>query len=306
MSETWGNTEVDKMDKLARQYNVENEYPTVLDWERFEDRTVGNSEYPINVWYSIYPENWDGFADHWHEFYEFHYVLSGTLEVVFNNRRMILGPGDFAMVNNYEYHKGNLVNGALEVVAGLFDLERLSPEMGRSNPLFAPLIRQDAYIGEIMESIKQELEAEDFGFRLACKSELQRLLVYLSRNYCQQMRSAQENKVRAENLTRISVVTGYIQKHYSEDIDMKALAELLHISESRFNHLFKETIGVSPLRYINNFRLEKAKKLLETERWTAAEVAVKVGFTDYNHFGRQFLKTFGCTPNQARKNSKNV
>lgn len=301
-----GNLEVIIMDNIKPERRFEGEYPTALDWERFEDRTVGNFEYPVNVWYCSYSDNWDGFADHWHEFYEFHYVLSGTLEVVFNNRRMILGPGDFAMANNYEYHKGYLVNGPLEVVVGLFDLEKLSPEIGRNNPLFAPLIRQDAYIGEIMESIRQELDAEEFGFRLACKSELQRLLVYLSRNYCQQMRSAQENKVRAENLMRIGEVTGYIRKHYSEDINLKELANMLHISESRFNHLFKETIGVAPLRYINNFRLEKAKKLLETERWTATEVAAKVGFTDYNHFGRQFLKAFGCTPNQVRKNSKIV
>jgi len=52
-------------------------------------------------------------------------------------------------------------------------------------------------------------------------------------------------------------------------------------------------------------RLYKAKHLLESGECSVMEVAALVGFSDYNHFGRMFRESFGCTPVQARRNGRN-
>ena len=67
-------------------------------------------------------------------------------------------------------------------------------------------------------------------------------------------------------------------------------ADLIHVSEGRFSHLFKESAGMAPLQYINKVRLEKAANLLKRGDYTVAEVANAVGFSDYNHFGRLFRR----------------
>ena len=91
-----------------------------------------------------------------------------------------------------------------------------------------------------------------------------------------------------------------------EPIGNRELADLIHVSEGRFSHLFKESAGMAPLQYINKVRLEKAANLLKRGDYTVAEVANAVGFSDYNHFGRLFRRAFGCTPLEARKNSRIV
>jgi len=58
-------------------------------------------------------------------------------------------------------------------------------------------------------------------------------------------------------------------------------------------------MGIAPGQYINKVRLHKALLLLRTGKYPLSEVAERCGFTDYNHFGRLFRKTFGCTPSQA-------
>lgn len=70
------------------------------------------------------------------------------------------------------------------------------------------------------------------------------------------------------------------------------------ISEDRFNHLFKESMGMSPLQYMNELRLKKAMSLLKKREYSIAEISGQVGFTDYNHFGRQFRKYYGCSPSE--------
>ena len=76
---------------------------------------------------------------------------------------------------------------------------------------------------------------------------------------------------------------------------------MIHLSEGRFNHLFKEGMGISPLQYINEVRVKKAMNLLKRRENTVAEIADSVGFTDYNHFGRQFRRYYGCPPSEILK-----
>lgn len=92
------------------------------------------------------------------------------------------------------------------------------------------------------------------------------------------------------------MVLRYIQENYTEAIKIQTLAEMIHLSEYRFCHLFKESLGQSPLNYINEVRLKKAHHLLEQQDMTVAEVAAAVGFTDYNNFGRLFRKYYGYAP----------
>ena len=68
--------------------------------------------------------------------------------------------------------------------------------------------------------------------------------------------------------------------------------------------MFREVLGVSPLRYINELRLKKTLSLIRGSDSSIADIASAVGFTDYNHFGRLFRKYYGCSPKQMQKTIK--
>ena len=120
------------------------------------------------------------------------------------------------------------------------------------------------------------------------------------------MLSEQDSARRRGKLERLNIVYQYIENHYPEPVTNRELADLIHISEGRFYHIFKENAGMAPLQYINETRLKKAVNLLKSGNFTATEVAGAVGFSDYNHFGRLFRRRFGCTPMEARENSRIV
>jgi len=119
------------------------------------------------------------------------------------------------------------------------------------------------------------------------------------RYYVVESISDKEHLKRNRDLDRLNTVFRYIQKNYTEQLSNQELAGVIHLSESRFCHLFKESMGQSPLNYINEVRLQKAYLLLQQKELSVAEVAAVVGFTDYNNFGRLFKKKYGFSPSEV-------
>lgn len=72
------------------------------------------------------------------------------------------------------------------------------------------------------------------------------------------------------------------------------------MSESNFYAVFKKHMGVSPISYINHYRMSiAAERLLETNR-TATEIGYSVGISDPLYFSKLFKKTYGITPRGYR------
>ena len=127
------------------------------------------------------------------------------------------------------------------------------------------------------------------------------VIVHLAREYAAEVLTERESDSRKRRLERLNTVLDYIQSNYTKQISNRELADIIHLSEDRFNHLFKESMGMPPLQYMNEVRMKKAMNLLKRKEGTVVEIADSVGFTDYNHFGRQFRRYFGCAPSEILK-----
>lgn len=100
---------------------------------------------------------------------------------------------------------------------------------------------------------------------------------------------------------RIRKVINVINTHINEPIDLDKCARMCFVSRERFNHMFKEQTGFSPLQYINQIRIERAKQLLCDSGLSVSECAETLGFTDVNYFSRLFRKLTGVSPSNYRK-----
>ena len=78
------------------------------------------------------------------------------------------------------------------------------------------------------------------------------------------------------------------------------LAKRMHLSESQLFRKIKALTGRSTAVYIRSIRLQKAKELLESSRFTVSEVAFQVGFNSPSYFSRVFSKEFGIPPKSLR------
>ncbi len=91
-----------------------------------------------------------------------------------------------------------------------------------------------------------------------------------------------------------------MHKDYRQNRDLSYYAGLCHLSVGRFAHLFKESTGRSPGRYLQEIRVNAALELLAGTDLSVSEVAQAVGVEDVNYFCRMIKKHTGRTPKTQR------
>lgn len=93
--------------------------------------------------------------------------------------------------------------------------------------------------------------------------------------------------------SEIRAAAAYLCEHFCQPLSLADCAARLHLSVSRFSHLFTKTIGVSPYQYLLRLRLDQACALLLHTELDIRHIAQLVGFDDPSYFSRLFRKRFG-------------
>jgi len=93
-----------------------------------------------------------------------------------------------------------------------------------------------------------------------------------------------------------------INESFSSDIAISELAKVENLSVSRYNYVFKKSMGVSPLKYITSLRINKAKYLLKNTDLKVSRIASECGYSDSHFFHRIFKNETEMTPGQYREN----
>lgn len=107
--------------------------------------------------------------------------------------------------------------------------------------------------------------------------------------------------VDAGHRRKIAPALDYISKNYDRTIKNDELAALLGISTVYFRKLFLRVTGTSPLSYIQDLRIAKAKRMLESDYDNLAEIALSLGYADIYTFSKAFKKHTGLSPTQYMK-----
>lgn len=100
--------------------------------------------------------------------------------------------------------------------------------------------------------------------------------------------------------TEMRVVLEYLRDNYSQSIEVKDLAALLHLSVSQFERRFRKVFQISPIKHIMNVRIRAASLQLTTTNDTIASIALDCGFYDHSHFTRNFHRIMGVSPKVYR------
>jgi AraC-like DNA-binding protein len=94
----------------------------------------------------------------------------------------------------------------------------------------------------------------------------------------------------------IQITINYMNQNFREKITIESLSKLANMSESNFNRIFKKETGISPIDYLINVRIKKAKKFLREKTNTITEISMNCGFYSISHFSSCFMKQFGMSP----------
>ncbi|SFZ91938.1 AraC-type DNA-binding protein [Flaviramulus basaltis] len=129
---------------------------------------------------------------------------------------------------------------------------------------------------------------------------IQELIVRLLQTKAKSLILSNENHIFSD--TRIGTVIKYIKDNLTnKDITVDILAKKAYMSSSHFHKQFKNTLGISPIDYINSEKIKFSKKLIkETKNLRMSEIAFKSGFNNTSYFNRQFKKMELMTPQQFK------
>ena len=138
------------------------------------------------------------------------------------------------------------------------------------------------------------------SYRSKCLSELYGLLTQIS-----SIQSFSNSLAGKYSLIHRSVK--YIESHYArQDLYTPMLADMSGMGETYYRSIFISVFGVAPTRYIQQYRVDKAKELLINSTGSVEDIAVAVGFANSSYFCKVFKSITGVTPSEYAEHGRLV
>jgi len=166
------------------------------------------------------------------------------------------------------------------------------------NTLFRP--RKLDFFSPTLEAISGDLRRRELFWRDSVRMLVERLLMTLGRL----VNEEEFPSLGTANLGRpdaLRSVRMQVHERLDEPWTVTRMAELAHVSASRFGVLYKKILGVSPAEDLIEARLARAQELLTNSGMSVGEVAAQTGFTSSSYFSRLFRRRVGATPRDYRR-----
>ncbi|MCM3785175.1 AraC family transcriptional regulator [Neobacillus mesonae] len=162
-----------------------------------------------------------------------------------------------------------------------------------------PMIRANKYSDELimlMELLFKESSLQEEGHEQITSHLLSSILVLVNRMLTQQNHS--------QNLTKnklASQIKDYIDGNYTQQLNLKGIAEKFNISSYYLAHIFKSSYNTSPISYMIQRRMGEATRLLVQSEMKVREIAKLTGYENPNYFSILFTRVVGMSPKQYRE-----
>jgi AraC-like DNA-binding protein len=105
--------------------------------------------------------------------------------------------------------------------------------------------------------------------------------------------------LQAQGLVRKAMA--YLHEHYAEALTRGAIAQHVGLDEDYLTYCFRQELGITPIAYLNRYRIHQAKRLLKQSGESATAIALQVGFADSGYFSRVFRRETGMSPEAYRR-----
>lgn len=93
----------------------------------------------------------------------------------------------------------------------------------------------------------------------------------------------------------------YIRQHYKEQVSNSSLREAFNYHPNYLAKNMLKVYGMTPMEYLQHYRIEQAKKLLLQTSWTVAKIAEETGYQSVSYFSATFARREGISPSEFRR-----
>lgn len=255
---------------------------------------------------------------HIHRFLELAYVLDGSAVHGMNGAETQINKGDYIIIDLGAVHYYNAGSGSFEVRNLLFLPEFVDRMLvnaksftevlncylvkcsnGRTPLAIANRVfhDDDGRIHELLERLAAEYESKQLGYLEVIRGLLIEIII-------ETMRKASPDAAGTVYSKSTERICRYISEHYREEITLSGICEETGYSVPYVSRKFREENGMTFSRYLQQMRINEARRLLAESDKKIIEIAEYIGYSDIKFFNSLFKKLTGKTPREYRRLSK--
>jgi AraC-like DNA-binding protein len=247
------------------------------------------------------------------------YVQEGECQVVVEGEELLLGGGDFCLIQSNTLHS---LRGLTETITPYVHLDifynprreegfptrggqvslrshshLIQPRLSDLDWIGVPVQLHPYHPAQFRSTLLKMVEAWQSGEllgRLEANHLAMTLLLSLFKQY------GQAPAVTARQPHSLNWVPSYLSFHIGEPLSVADMARRASLSPSRFGVVFRQHFGLSPHQYFLRLRIEHAQELLRTTDLPQREIAEYCGFADVHHFSKAFKRITRLPPGAYR------
>ncbi|MDD5598024.1 MAG: AraC family transcriptional regulator [Victivallaceae bacterium] len=252
---------------------------------------------------------------HEHDFFELAvvykgdglHILDGVSIPIYPNELFLISPGQRHCYKNFsQLVLLNFIFNSAILVPYLEELEKINgfqTFFSKKNWLeqmhFIDELTMSKLDNIVFQSTEEQINSRA-GFPVMQVILLVEALVLILRKcFC-----LSANEAAASN--KLAPVLNHIENNLQSKLTLKNLAIVAGMSVPNFCRLFKKRMKISPIQYLLELRIKKAKALLAYSSLSVADIASKTGFNDANYFSKQFVQITGIQPRIYRKQNHGI
>lgn len=255
--------------------------------------------------------NWRMDYYHFHNVYEVYLAVTEGAEFWVGNRQYLLAPNDLLLLTTSDLHRSIIHDRTgYERYILYFNPFYISSMNTSATNLLECFARRSATgshrislgpeqaqgLQERFKQLGSLLNRTGYAADVKVKLQLAQILIDLEEITRMKADSPDHPEAAHAAYPLVKPVLDYIAAHYPEALTTDDTARLFGHSRQQLNSLFRDITGLSFHQYLVQFRIVKAKELLESGGMSTTQACMDSGFNDYSHFIRTFKALVGMPP----------
>ena len=234
---------------------------------------------------------------HTHEFASFSFVLAGSYVENYERRGQTRQPSTVIFHPPQESHSVDFQSEAVRILSVQLDFKRLSHIREHSIILDSSSICRTETTAWLGNRIYREFCRMDALSLLTIEGLVLEILAEASRD---KITSPERKPPRW-----LEQAKDFLHAHFSESIVLENIAHTVGVHPVHLTRVFRQNYGCTIGEYVRRQRVEFASRQISKTDSPLSEIAHAAGFSDQSHLNKTFKNTYGFTPSEYRKISRN-
>lgn len=239
-----------------------------------------------------------------HEFFELTYVDTGVLHTQVDGVSYKIGEKEMMIYGPGQFHAQNTADQAVSYVTVMFSMENISPDLPEDwyKVLTSKVFPYNKKIYSLMKALVQESSTgapyTDSLMHCLLTEIIIRLLQGVYVTPTAQPSSVVRQNYQDELFERI---LAYVESKIYEPLTVADICQQFSLSRSTLQLLFKNSVNLSPKKFISDMKLERSCQMLRENKYTISEISLRLGYSSIHYFSNAFNQKYHISPSEYAK-----